>query len=308
VARRLSPALQTAFGAVVSCLWLTAGCAASPADELHVSGAVVHLDFDHGAFSGGTGPILEWVSRSAEIVSRYYARFPAASLTVRLVPQSGAGVDGGKTFANPDAYIRVQLGREVTAAQLLNDWVLVHEMTHLALPDTGDEHAWLSEGIATYVEGVARVQARNRSEADVWAEELRSMPRGLPQQGDRGLDHTHTWGRTYWGGAMFCLLADVGIRRSTQLRFGLQQALRAVLHESGGLASDWPIERVLRSGDAAVGTRTLEELYAQMKDTPVTPDLMTLWRELGVLPEGDSVRLVDDAPLAAVRHAIMRAP
>jgi hypothetical protein len=158
------------------------------------------------------------------------------------------------------------------------------------------------------VEGVARVQAGNRSEADVWAEQMHAMPRGLPQGGDRGLDHTHTWGRTYWGGAMFCLLADVGIRRSTQLRFGLQQALRAVLRESGGLATDWPIERVLRTGDAAVGTRTLEELYAQMKDTPVTPDLMTLWRELGVLPEGDSVRLVEDAPLAAVRHAIMRAP
>jgi len=202
----------------------------------------------------------------------------------------------------------VQLGREVSGAQLLNDWVLVHEMTHLALPDTGEEHAWLSEGIATYVEGVARVQAGNRTEVDVWAEELRSMPHGLPEDGDRGLDHTHSWGRTYWGGAMFCLLADVDIRRRTQLRFGLQDALRAVLRASGGLATDWPIERVLRTGDAAVGTKTLEELYAQMKDKPVAPDLMQLWRELGVVPEGDSVRLVDDAPLAPVRHAIMRAP
>jgi len=293
---------------VLGCLLLTAGCGARADDDLHASGAVLHVDFDRSAFAEGAAPLLEWVTRSADIVARYYARFPASSVTVRLVPQSGAGVQGGKTFANPNAYIRVQLGREVTAAQLLGDWVLVHEMTHLALPDTGEEHAWLSEGLATYVEGVARVQADNRSEADVWAEQMHAMPRGLPQEGDRGLDHTHTWGRTYWGGAMFCLLADVGIRRSTQLRFGLQQALRAVLRESGGLATDWPIERVLRTGDAAVGTRTLEELYAQMKDTPVTPDLMTLWRELGVLPEGDSVRLVDDAPLAAVRHAIMRAP
>ena len=293
---------------MLGCVLLTAGCGARAADELHASGAVLHVDFDRSAFSQGAAPLLEWVTRSADIVARYYARFPAPSVTVRLVPQSGAGVQGGKTFANPNAYIRMQLGREVTAAQLLGDWVLVHEMTHLALPDTGEEHAWLSEGLATYVEGVARVQAGNRSEADVWAEEMHAMPRGLPQEGDRGLDHTHTWGRTYWGGAMFCLLADVGIRRSTQLRFGLQQALRAVLRESGGLATDWPIERVLRTGDAAVGTRTLEELYGRMQDTPVTPDLMTLWRELGVLPEGDSVRLVDDAPLAAVRHAIMRAP
>ena len=107
---------------------------------------------------------------------------------------------------------------------------------------------------------------------------------------------------------MFCLLADVDIRRRTQLRFGLQDALRAVLRASGGLAADWPIERVLRTGDAAVGTSTLEDLYAQMKDTPVAPDLMTLWRQLGVEPEGDAVRLDDAAPLAAVRRAIMRAP
>jgi hypothetical protein len=307
-ARGTLAALRTATVAVLGCLSLTAGCGVRAADELHVSGAELQVEFDHGAFSGGAAPLLEWVTRSADIVSRYYARFPTPRATVSLVAQSGGGVHGGQTFANPNAYIRVQLGREVTAAELLSDWVLVHEMTHLALPDTGEEHAWLSEGLATYVEGVARVQAGNRSEVDVWAEQMRSMPRGLPQAGDRGLDHTHTWGRTYWGGAMFCLLADVGIRRSTQLRFGLQQALRAVLRESGGLATDWPIERVLRSGDAAVGTRTLEELYAQMKDTPVAPDLMSLWRELGVVPEGDSVRLVDDAPLAAVRHAIMRAP
>ena len=87
---------------------------------------------------------------------------------------------------------------------------------------------------------------------------------------------------------MFCLLADVEIRRRTQLRFGLQDALRAVLRASGGLAADWPIERVLRTGDAAVGTRTLEDLYAQMRDTPVTPDLMTLWRQLGIEPDGDT--------------------
>jgi hypothetical protein len=298
---------RTTASAVLGALMLAAAHAADTAQELQAGGARLHVDFDRSAFAAGAPPILEWLRRSAEIVSRYYGRFPAASVTVRLVPQEGGGVHGGKTFANPHAYIRVSLGREVTPAQLLNDWVLVHEMTHLALPDTGEQHAWLSEGIATYVEGVARVQAGNRTETDVWSEEMRAMPRGLPQPGDRGLDHTHTWGRTCWGGALFCLLADVDIRRRTQLRFGLQDALRAVLRESGGLATDWPIERVLHSGDAAVGTRTLEELYAQMKDRPYAPDLVTLWRQLGVEPDGDGVRLDEQAPLAPVRRAIMRA-
>ena len=302
-----SPALAAAAAVIFLTLGaLLALAAAQPSSDLTVRDATVHIDFDPGAFRAGGDGIREWVERSAKIVAGYYGRFPAARLTVRVIAEGGDGVQGGQTFANPDGLIRVRVGRDASPAQLQADWMLVHEMTHLALPDVGQAHTWLSEGLATYVEGVARVQAGNRAEEDVWAEEMRQMPRGLPQEGDRGLDHTHSWARTYWGGAMFCLLADVEIHRQTGNRLGLQDALRAIARESGGLAADWPIERVLRTGDRAVGTSTLEDLYAQMKDTPVSPDLMTLWRELGIEPEGSSVRLSESAPLADVRHAIMR--
>ena len=284
------------------------GCAQSPASasELSVDGARLRVESGSGGFNAGHEALLTWVRRSAAIVAAYYGAFPAPRATIELRAGPGAGVQGGSTYANPDALIRVRVGREVTAAQLESDWVMVHEMTHLALPDVGEEHAWLSEGLATYVEGVARVQAGNRSEEDVWAEELRQMPRGLPQQDDRGLDRTHTWGRTYWGGAMFCRMADVEIRRRTQTANGLQDAVRAITRASGGLKAEWPIERVLATGDAAVGTTSLEDLYARMKDSAYAPDLVALWRELGVVAEGDTVRLTDAAPLAAVRHAIMR--
>ena len=45
---------------------------------------------------------------------------------------------------------------------------------------------------------------------------VRDMPKGLPQAGDEGLDNTDTWGRKYWGGAMFCLFADVEIRKANR--------------------------------------------------------------------------------------------
>jgi len=277
----------------------------SAVGELSVDGVRLRIELASDEFSAGREALLAWVRRSAGIVAAYYDGFPTPRATIELRPTAGAGVQGGSTYANPDALIRVRVGREVTAAQLESDWVMVHEMTHLALPDVGPEHAWLSEGLATYVEGIARVQAGNRSEQDVWAEELRQMPRGLPQPGDEGLDRTHTWGRTYWGGAMFCLMADVDIRRRTHDARGLQDAVRAIARASGGLKSEWPIERVLATGDAAVGTRSLEDLYARMKDSAYTPDLAALWRELGVVADGDTVRLTDEAPLADVRHAIM---
>jgi hypothetical protein len=289
-------------------LWLSGGCSAesAPMKEIKVAGATIRVDLDDSAFRGGPGPIMAWVTRSAQIVALYYDGFPTSRLRLRVVPEEGGGVRSGTTWGNDGGVIRVTVGREVTDDELHNDWVLVHEMTHLALPDIGDEHNWLSEGMAVYIEGVARVQAGNRTESDVWSEELHSMPRGLPQPGDRGMDHTHTWGRTYWGGAMFCLMADVEIHRRTQNRFGLQDAARAILRASGGLGTDWPIERVLKTGDAAVGTPVLEDLYAQMKDAPMTPDLMGLWHKLGVEPDGASVRLTDDAPLAQIRQSIMQ--
>lgn len=289
-------------------IWVVLGlllCGVCCAEEIKVAGATVRVDVDAGAFRNGAAPIMAWVTRSAEIVAHYYDGFPTSRLRVRVVPEEGGGVRSGKTWGYDGGVIRVQVGRDVTDRELHNDWVLVHEMTHLALPEVGDDHGWLSEGLAVYIEGVARVQAGNRTQSDVWTEEIQSMPRGLPQPGDRGLDHTHTWGRTYWGGAMFCLMADVEIHRRTQNRFGLQDAVRAVLRASGGLSTEWPIERVFKTGDAAVGSPVLEDLYAQMKDTPGTPDLMGLWRKLGIEPDGGSVRLTDNAPLAQVRQSIM---
>jgi hypothetical protein len=293
---------------IVACVLLSAqACAASDStQQLSLDGVSLRIEFNDVNFRGGTEPLLQWIKRSLGIVSAYYGQFPTPSLRIQIVPQDGAGVRGGKTWGYRGGFIRVQVGRDVTEAQLRDDWVLVHEMTHLALPDVGDEQTWFSEGLAVYIEGISRVQARNRSEQDVFAEQMKQMPRGMPQSGDEGLDHTHTWGRTYWGGAMFCFLADVEIHQRTGNRLGLQDAMRAVVRASGGLSADWPVGRVLVTADAATGTKVLEELYAQMKDRPVTPDLHDLWAKLGVVSDGGTVTLHDDAPLAGVRKAIMQ--
>ena len=291
---------------------LGTACAADDAAprELKLAGVALHVQIPDSQFTAGPDALLEWIRRSADIVARYYGRFPVQDLRIRVQPMSGGGVQGGTTYGQAmgrtGGFIRVRVGRDANTAQLVDDWVLVHEMIHLALPDVGEDHAWLSEGIAVYVEGIARAQAGNRTVEDVWTEQFHSMPKGLPQAGDRGLDNTHTWGRTYWGGALFCLEADVEIHRRTHNRFGLQDALRAVNRDSGGLVADWPVQRIFSTGDRAVGVPVLQELYARMKDAPLAPDLAVLWQQLGVEPREHSMTLRDDAPLAEVRKAIMR--
>ena len=294
-----------------ACLALVlVGFAAQAADDsttrtIEAEGATVRVDFQATDFKHGTAPVITWIEHSMRTVARYYGQFPARQLRISVSTREGGRVLHGTTYGATVPFIRLQLGRDVSAEELHDDWILVHEMIHLALPEVGDDHVWLTEGLSTYVEGIARVHVGDLQAEQVFTEQVHSMPNGLPASGDEGLDHTHTWGRTYWGGALFCLLADVEIRKKTANRFGLRDAMRAVLRASGGVAFEMPIERVMKIGDEATGTTVLQDLYAQMKDKPVTPDLPALWKQLGIRERGKSVEFLDDAPLAATRKAIM---
>lgn len=202
----------------------------------------------------------------------------------------------------------MQVGRDVTDAAYNEDWVLVHEMTHLALPEVPSRSTWLLEGNATYVEPIARAQAGQTDRESVWRWSLRGMPKGLPIQGDLGLDNTPTWGRKYWGGAIFWLLVDVRLRQATGNRLGAQDALRAINRRSGGNTSDWSVDQVMAAGDAATSTTVMTDLYAKMKNDPMPLDLDDLFRKLGVSERARDIQFDDNAPLAAIRRSITAAP
>ena len=279
-----------------------------PATPVTIGGATLNIAFAPGEFALPRSAFVAWIERSAKAVSLYFGKFPVASVRLLIVPASGSGVQKGTSFGYRGAAIRLIIGSDTTEAELRKDWVLVHEMTHLALPDLPNPHLWLAEGVATYVEPIARVEAGQLTAEKIWDDTVRDMPKGLPEQGDRGLDRSPTWGRTYWGGAMFCLLADVEIRKQTGNKFGLQQALRGIVEAGGDMEQVWPIERIFKVGDQATGTTVLSDLYEKMRAQPYAPDLDALWRELGIVVRGGRVTFDDSAPLAPIRRAITAKP
>jgi hypothetical protein len=251
-----------------------------------------------------TKDVFRWVDSAAESVTAYYGRFPLPQVLILITPFEGRGVRNGMTFGDRGGRITIRVGNETSPSELASDWMLTHEMVHLAFPSVDETHHWIEEGIATYVEPIARIQAGHLKAEQMWFDLVRDMPQGLPQVGDRGLDHTHTWGRTYWGGALFCLLADVEIRRQTNNAKGLENALRGILDAGGDIRKEWNLEDAFRAGDRAVGVNVLQPLYAIMKDKPVGVDLDSLWTQLGIKSDGTSVRFDDSATLAAIRRAI----
>lgn len=253
----------------------------------------------------GDAAIASWVDTSARAVEAFYGGFPVPHLLILVRPTAGSSVGFGTTMGHSGAAIAIDAGAHTSAAEFRDDWVLVHEMVHTALPDLEGPQHWLEEGLATYVEPIARHGVGLVTSEHVWAEWVRGMPNGLPAEGDRGLDRTPTWGRTYWGGALFCLLADVEIRRRTTNARSLGDALRAVLAAGGSIAKSWPVSRILELGDAATGAPVLQQLYEKMALTPVDVDLPDLWKRLGVVARGGAVSFDDSAPLATVRRGIL---
>jgi len=272
--------------------------------QLAAKGSKIDVEVGPGDLMVSGEELKRWVQNAADAIVAYYGRFPVPHLRIQIEPSGGNGIRGGKTFGRGGGLIVVHVGSQTPGIELASDWMMTHEMVHLTFPSMADEHHWIEEGIATYVEPIGRIQAGQMDPAEMWRDLVRDMPKGQPRAGDKGLDHTHTWGRTYWGGALYCLRADVEIRRQTQNAKGLQDALRGILDAGGDIREDWELRKALETGDRTTGTHVLMNLYEEMKDKPVEVELDSLWKQLGVKAENGKVTFVDDAPLAGVRRAI----
>src|SRR5208337_2968788 len=274
---------------------------------LNACGSTIEVHFDGETETVSREDLQRWVNRAATAVCTYYDRFPVPHLALDIHARGGPGIHHGVTYPRNGGFITISVGPQTSVAQLDNDWMLTHEMIHLAFPYMTENHHWIEEGISVYVEPIARVQAGQLSAAQMWSDVVRDLPQGEPDEGDQGLDHTHTWGRTYWGGALFCLVADVQIRERTNNRKGLQDALRGVLQAGGTINQDWDIERAFAAGDKATGTTVLRDLYREMGDKRSAVDLPALWKKLGLRRNNDgSIEFVAGAPLTDVREAITR--
>jgi len=277
--------------------------------NLAIGGATFQVNFANGPMDLTVNQVMQHIRAAAEAVTTYYGHFPVTRVRVLVVPVEGGRREmiQGTTWGDMDGFqgfTRLRIAQHATQSDLDDDWVTTHELTHMAFPSMPDDQHWIEEGLATYIEPIARVMTGNLKARKIWGDMVRGMPQGEPQPGDQGLDRTHTWGRTYWGGALFCLVADVEIRHETGNRKGLRDALRAVVAHGGTIDQNWPITKAFEIGDHATGTHVLMQMYSKWKDTPVQVDLPRLWNELGVRMTDHGVEFVSDAPLAKVREAI----
>lgn len=272
--------------------------------SVELAGHAIELAIVGDQAALGDARIEAWVRDGAENVAGYFGGLPSAHALVIAIVGPGDGIGHGTALGNGGASIQVHVGVDTSDQAFAHDWIMTHEMIHLTMPGLHVRHTWLEEGLATYLEPIMRRRRGRLEDGDVWREWRRSMWYGLPLEGDAGLDGTERWGRIYWGGATFWLLADVAIRERTGGARSLRDCLRGVAAQEGSIAVRWSVRRLMAVCDAAVGAEIVGPMYEAHAARAVDVDLGGLFDGLGVKRRLRGVVLDDEAPRAALRRAI----
>jgi len=247
-ARELGEASFTAFGTFRR-------------DRVEVPGGALDVLLLGSPLRMGDPATLGWVKAAAACVSGLYGHFPVDA-SVFIVPVKDADeVVFGRVMSLAGASVVLLFGDRASPERAHDDWVVVHELFHLGCPSFIGEGHWLEEGLATYYEPILRERAGWMAEADLWAHFVSNMPRGLRKDGEpAGLEDRDDTDSTYWGGAMFALLADVRIREATQGKQSLDDAMRAVLAREGDATHQARVADFLRNTGDATGSRAIEDV------------------------------------------------
>jgi hypothetical protein len=256
--------------------------------------------------------ISAWLRSAGSAAAQQIGRFPVPRAQIIIVPVFRPGLTFGFADTGRSGGVSIAFFMPVDTSEqtLRDDWVAVHEFCHLLIPYVDRSDAWLSEGMATYLQEVVRARAGMiiatqawqsiyegalfcRNAADTLANETRDMPA------------LHNYKRVYWAGAIMVLMADVELRKRTHGRTSLADVLARLTADPSEVLRYYRGADLLARMDALAGEPVFTEIAKRYLDAPKFPDLDALYPQLGVVVHGGQVHLVPKAPLSWVRDAIM---
>ncbi len=253
----------------------------------------------------GDERLARWAEGSARSLAALLGGFSSPHTAVLVLVDGSDTISNGSALGNGGASILVRVGEDADEQAFRDDWILIHEMVHVNMPGLVTRHSWVEEGLATFLEPIARAETGTLAVEEVWREWYYAMWQGQPLAGDGGLDGTRSWGRTYWGGAAFWLNAELEARTRTDGERGVRDCVRAVNKEGGTVRARWTVERFLAVCDQGIGAVVVTPLYRRFASEPVFVDLDRIFAMLGVRKTKTGVELDDDAPRANLRRRIV---
>jgi hypothetical protein len=256
-----------------------------------------------------TALVLDWLKQSTQVVSDALGGMPSKRVQVVLVPKAVGHYGFGYATRGGGDAVALLVDPAIGPAELKNNWMAVHELLHFALPTMSNEHAWLYEGLVTYLAAVVRAKAGMVTPSFAWGELLDGFTRGSSSgtgktlRGESaGMLKTGSFWRVYWWGALVALELDVALHRKGKSLLGVLRGLQLEPFERVG---DYSAEEVLGAMDRVAGETIFVATARRHLDSKTFPDFGSLSGSLGLrLKPDQTARLNDAAPDAVIRRSI----
>ncbi len=182
----------------------------------------------------------------------------------RFARYEGAGpVPWANTLRGRRQGVRFYVDPTQPVEAFRKDWTAPHELSHLVLPFLGREHAWFSEGFASFMQyrvmrvmGVlddeamaARYSERLETAAAAYSQPNRRFVEAVPQLRAEGLYPT-----IYWGGASYFLEMEERLKRQGVSLLGVLSDYLACCRRN-----EDELEDLVAKLDALAGSTTLSQ-------------------------------------------------
>ncbi len=284
--------------------------------RVELPGGVLRVALLDSIDAAQRGKLERWFDRVAHAALSAYGRLPLADVQVLMLPVGGRGhaVVFGQSVRGQGNALHLLLDPSRPEAEFDDDWMAVHELSHLMHPYLGDRGSWLSEGLATYYQNVLRARGGLLTAAQGWDRLQEGFRRGAAAPGDGTLEQTaanmhrtHAFQRVYWAGAAFWLTVDRDLRRESGGKVGLDTVLSRFRDCCLPAYAEWRPEDFVARLDALANTTLISARYREFAAMHAFPDWSAVYADLGIRVVDGRLSFDDRARDAAIREAIMRA-
>jgi predicted metalloprotease with PDZ domain len=247
---------------------------------------------------------IDWISQAASAIAGINGRYPIDNAQVIITPI------GAKREAVP--WGEVQRGGSVAAhffvdsfrpiQEFKDDWTAAHELSHMLVPYIDRDELWLSEGIASYYQNVARGKAGMISRETAWDKLLAGFGRGTRAARTESLSNSAGIMQMYWGGAAIYLMADIALRKRSKNKQTLGTVLQQFNQCCRPSARSWSGKRLMKKFDELSQSNIFTNLYNEQAKQRRFPDVLPVLKEIGF----DSLKRNKARRLSYGATAIMR--
>lgn len=227
--------------------------------------------------------IVDWLTEAASAVAGLYGHFPIDNVQI-IVVESGKSREAVpwaevQRAGNPSIHYFVDASRPIN--EFKADWTGVHELSHLLIPRVDYNDRWISEGLATYYQNVAKAQAGLLSTKQAWQKLQSGFAKGRRGMRTNLRDSTSTK-HVYWGGTAIFLLADLKLQALPTPQ-SLDQVL-AKLYQCCLPSNElWSAVRFMQTLDELSDTTIFSELLSEQAKAPHFPISLENEKQIGVV-------------------------